>query len=64
MSEPTEFDCGECGRHIVSIIALTPTAPRICATCTLVPGWIEDPILRKALDPCDDVDASRILGSG
>ncbi len=45
-----EFDCVECGRHIVRIIA-RPTEPKLCAECLMFPGWYKNPELRVLLDP-------------
>lgn len=50
MREPEEFDCAECGCHIVRIVA-QPTMPKLCAACIAAPGWFNDPIMAKALDP-------------
>jgi len=44
-----EFDCVECGRHIIRIIG-EPYAPALCAACIMVPGWFRDPHLRNAID--------------
>jgi hypothetical protein len=45
-----EFDCSECGRHIVR---LSPGRPEfgLCALCIDVPGWHDIPELRERLDP-------------
>jgi hypothetical protein len=44
-----EFDCSDCGRHIIS---LTGPAPfNICAACMALPGWFHDPNLARILDP-------------
>ena len=42
-----EFDCPECGRHIIAF------CPRVflCALCQMVPGWFREPGLAKILDP-------------
>lgn len=45
-----EFDCVECGRHIVQIVGDLDT-PALCALCMTVPGWHDDPELRQRLDP-------------
>jgi hypothetical protein len=58
---PREFVCVECGRHIWRAIPLTPTQPKLCAECTMIPGWIDEPELRKRLDPTGDVDPKKIL---
>lgn len=39
-----EFDCIDCGRHIVAICP-SREAP-VCTTCIMVPGWFNDPELR------------------
>lgn len=46
-----EFDCGDCGRHIVFIIGELAPMPRLCAECIALPGWCNDPKLRGMLDP-------------
>jgi DNA-directed RNA polymerase subunit RPC12/RpoP len=53
MSGPTEYDCVECGRHIVALAGdLDPTARQhLCAACVMLPGWIHDPGLCQILDP-------------
>lgn len=48
MSDVTEFDCVECGRHIIQIGG--PTT-RKCAACMALPGWFRDPELRERIDP-------------
>jgi hypothetical protein len=45
-----EFDCIECGRHIIRLAA-PPNQPKFCAECLMIPGWHTDPKLRKILDP-------------
>lgn len=44
---PAEFDCAECGQHIVDIVADEVRYPAICAHCLYLPGWFYDPTLRK-----------------
>lgn len=46
-----EYDCCECGRHIVAIVAEAPPVPPLCAECVFLPSWHEDPQLRAILDP-------------
>jgi hypothetical protein len=46
-----EFDCCECGRHIVAITVEKTPEPPLCAHCLHLPGWHEDPTLRAMLDP-------------
>jgi hypothetical protein len=43
-----EFDCPECGRHIVQICGPRMT---LCAACQSVPGWFHDPAIARILDP-------------
>lgn len=50
-SGAVEFDCVECGMHIVFIIGELAPTPRLCAECIALPGWFTDPVLRKILDP-------------
>lgn len=49
-----EFDCCECGRHIIAIWAATPPEPPLCAACLTIPGWFRMPEVRAALDPEHD----------
>jgi hypothetical protein len=45
-----EFDCCECGRHIIQIAG--PVSEfGLCAACTFMPGWLDDPKLVAVLDP-------------
>ena len=60
--DPHAFVCVECGCPIWRPIPLTATEPRLCATCIMVPGWIDDPLMRKALDPTGLVDPAKVLG--
>lgn len=46
-----EFDCCECGRHIVAIVAEKVPEPPLCAECIHLPGWHEDPVLVVLIDP-------------
>jgi hypothetical protein len=46
---PYEYDCSECGRHIVNILGPVPFD--LCATCISLPGWMDDPELVLVLDP-------------
>jgi hypothetical protein len=46
-----EFDCCECGRHIVAVIPDKAPVPPLCAECLTVPGWHEDPKLCAIIDP-------------
>lgn len=44
----TEFDCVDCGRHIVQFGG---PLTRKCAACFALPGWFRDPDLAKRIDP-------------
>jgi len=48
-----EFDCVECGRHIISLgnDFIQRTHPNTCAACFSLPGWFRDPELCRRLDP-------------
>lgn len=48
---PFEFDCTDCGRHIVDVIADKPPYGCLCAQCIHLPGWHLDPKLVAMLDP-------------
>jgi hypothetical protein len=43
-----EFDCADCGRHIVVIVG--PIAD-LCAACQMLPGWFRDREIARILDP-------------
>lgn len=47
-----EFDCIECGRHIIQFCG--PSPMKLCAACLTIPGWYRDPRLRAVLDPDHD----------
>lgn len=47
---PREFDCVECGRHIIQIIGYTEE-PELCAACMTMPGWFNYPSLCDLIDP-------------
>jgi hypothetical protein len=49
---PYEFDCAECGRHIVAFVR--PSDAALCAACLHLPGWYRDVGLRRRLDPEHD----------
>lgn len=51
--KPFEFDCCECGRHIVDVSG-QGREPPLCAECLHVPGWFRDPQLARILDPNGD----------
>ena len=46
-----EFDCCECGHHIIAIVAEKAPEPPLCATCIALPYWFENPDLVKIIDP-------------
>jgi hypothetical protein len=48
-----EFDCADCGRHIVHFGA-SPGEPLRCASCLFMPGWYEDHELRRVFEPDPD----------
>jgi hypothetical protein len=43
-----EYDCVECGRHIISV-GFNPRP--FCAACLTIPGWFRDLEMRRAIDP-------------
>ena len=45
--EKTEYDCCECGGHVVGCVP-SPTHP-YCAICVWLPGWWRDPAMRDRL---------------
>lgn len=45
-----EFDCKECGRHIIRLVGDTRN-PHTCAHCIYTPGWHKNPELRRIFDP-------------
>lgn len=45
-----EFDCCECGRHIIQICGPVYDPP-MCAACLMIPGWCHDPVLARSIDP-------------
>lgn len=44
-----DFDCVECGRHIISFGY--DMKIDLCAACITLPGWYMNPELVKILDP-------------
>jgi hypothetical protein len=48
---PAEFDCGDCGAHVVQIVADEVPKVALCMQCIALPGWFNDPVLRKMLAP-------------
>jgi hypothetical protein len=47
-----EFDCAECGRHIISF-GYDPGG-NLCGVCLNMPGWFRDKRLRDVIDPEHD----------
>lgn len=45
---PQEFDCAECGMHIVDYSGIERTQ---CAACIHVPGWYNHADVARILDP-------------
>ena len=46
-----EFDCADCGQHIMVFgDDRLPEGP-FCLTCLYMPGWFKDPKLRAIFDP-------------
>lgn len=45
-----EFDCVECGQHIVDIVGTCANDVKLCGRCLMLPGWYGDPRLRKYLE--------------
>ena len=45
-----EFDCVECGQHVIQFGA-DLDRPALCANCMTLPGWFNEPELRRILDP-------------
>jgi hypothetical protein len=45
-----QFDCVECGQHIVRIVSHAGELD-LCAHCLFVPGWHRSPELRKIIAP-------------
>lgn len=52
MSGPKEFDCFECGQHIVDCSGTNTS--NLCATCICIPGWFTDADLRAIFGPSHD----------
>jgi hypothetical protein len=59
----TEFDCSECGRHIVSICGPRPALDGSdrCAACLSLPGWFNNPEIARMLDPDGIARPRRVL---
>lgn len=49
LREPWEFDCPECGRHIVRFNRFDER--RTCSECQAIPGWYRNPQLVSLFDP-------------
>jgi hypothetical protein len=43
----TEFDCVECGWHVVLMVPASNTRLKLCMQCVSLPGWHEDYELRR-----------------
>lgn len=52
--QPAEFDCCECGNHILLFSPSGPPEPPLCGLCQHIPGWFRHPQLRAVLDPAHD----------
>jgi hypothetical protein len=52
MEHSPEFDCRECGRHIVPLgnPVLQATHPDLCALCWSIPRWWTDPEMSRVFD--------------
>jgi hypothetical protein len=46
-----EFDCVECGRHIIRFAG---DGGVLCALCLFTPGWFRNEELREIFDPEHD----------
>lgn len=51
---PCEYDCCECGRHVLNFTDRAPLQPPLCAMCLGLPGWFRHPDLRATIDPDHD----------
>ena len=51
MGPPTEFDCVECGRHVLRFALPNPADLMLCCECVFYPGWFKDDKLAFILDP-------------
>lgn len=47
---PHEFDCSECGRHVIDFAGPVADPPR-CACCIHVPAWYTHSEVANILDP-------------
>lgn len=50
---PDEFNCVDCGRHIVAF-PRDVMKMKMCAACLCVPGWWTMPAVAKLIDPEHD----------
>lgn len=50
MEAGEEFDCSECGRHLI-VFPYDITKMRLCGACLIIPGWWTIPEIAKAIDP-------------
>lgn len=58
MSAAREFDCIECGQHIVSLCVHTGEEHGLCAACLMNPGWFKIKAVRELIAPDHDgIDA-------
>lgn len=48
-AHPHEFDCAECGRHVIDYVP--PPDPKLCAACVGVPGWYDHEDFARMIDP-------------
>jgi len=44
-----EFDCIECGRHVVRMVCMPNI--ELCGMCISTPGWHENAEIRAVVDP-------------
>lgn len=55
---PCEYECCECGIHVVNVTAATRPEPPLCGVCLNVPGWMSDPRLREIFGDRTGVEAT------
>jgi len=48
-----EFDCCECGRHIIAL-PYDISKMHLCSACLMMPGWWKIPGVARAIDPEHD----------